>query len=203
MVFKTLGKSTDEAVEIIANEGRRQGAKAGAKAYKQSIKNVSKTAKKEAMENAYNRGVKEATAPKAASGNSDIYFRNADGVEYRRITNPNYAGGKRKSNGGQYNQFLYQQRDAGGKFTSISGKQFGAAKQAYGGAGYASYDDMLLGGNSQIQEAAEVAQEAAESGAGWWSGLGEMAQEHPYVAAGIAGGVGLAGGALLFGGDDD
>ena len=200
MVFKTLGKSTDEAIEIMAEAGEKAGAKAGKKMYKQSVKNVSKTAKKEAMQEAYSRGLKEATIPKAAGTNTDIYFKNADGVEYRRITNPNYNG-KRKSNGGQYNQYYYQQREAGGTYTNISGKQFGEARQSYGGIGYASYDDMLLGSRNQIQEATEVAKEAAESGAGFWSGIGEFAQEHPYIAAGIAGGVGVAGGALLFGDD--
>ena len=48
-----------------------------------------------------------------------------------------------------------------------------------------------------------ISQEMAESGAGFWSGLGEMVQKHPYIAAGIAGGVGVAGGALLFGDDDE
>ena len=47
-----------------------------------------------------------------------------------------------------------------------------------------------------------VAKEMAESGAGFWSGLGNAIQEHPYVAAGIAGGIGIAGGALLFDDDD-
>ena len=49
----------------------------------------------------------------------------------------------------------------------------------------------------------EIAQDMSGAGAGWWSGLGEMAQQHPYIAAGIAGGVGLVGGGLLFGDDDD
>lgn len=50
---------------------------------------------------------------------------------------------------------------------------------------------------------AVIADENAKSGAGFWSGLGGMIQDHPYVAAGIAGGVGVAGGALLFDDDDD
>ena len=48
----------------------------------------------------------------------------------------------------------------------------------------------------------EVAEEAAESGAGFWSGVKEWADDNTLLAAGIAGGVGIAGGALLFGDDD-
>ena len=70
-------------------------------------------------------------------------------------------------------------------------------------------DDVLRKVNREVQSTMDpnfigpIAQEMAESGAGWWSGLGEMVQDHPYIAAGIAGGVGVLGGGLLFGGDDD
>ena len=47
------------------------------------------------------------------------------------------------------------------------------------------------------------AQEVIETDAGFWSGLGETIHEHPYIAASIAGGIGVAGGALLFDDDDD
>lgn len=47
-----------------------------------------------------------------------------------------------------------------------------------------------------------VAKEMAESGAGFWSGLGDTIQNHPYIAASIAGGIGMAGGALLSDDDD-
>lgn len=196
MIFKTLGKSTDEAVEIAARAGQKAGAKVGKASYKQSIKSASRAAKQEAMEEGFKRGLKEASVPKAAGTNTDIYFKNADGVEYRRITNPNYSSGNpRKSKGGQYNQYIYQQREAGGTYTNISGKKFGTARQAYGGTGYASYDDMLMGNRinaSQVQEAADVAQEAAESGAGFWSGIGEWAHDNQLLTAGM-----IAGGAVL------
>ena len=200
MIFKTLGKSTDEAVEIAARAGQKAGAKVGKASYKQSIKSASRAAKQEAMEEGFKRGLKEASVPKAAGTNTDIYFKNADGVEYRRIANPNYSSGNpRKSKGGQYNQYLYQQRKAGETYTNISGKQFGSARQAYGGTGYASYDDMLMGGRinanqaaNATQEAADVAQEAAESGAGFWSGIGEWAHDNQLLTAGM-----IAGGAII------
>ena len=70
-------------------------------------------------------------------------------------------------------------------------------------------DDVLRKVSQEVQATMDpnfigpmtTAQEMVESGAGFWSGLGEMIQAHPYIAAGIAGGVGVAGGLLL--GDDD
>lgn len=48
-----------------------------------------------------------------------------------------------------------------------------------------------------------IAQEMAESGAGWWSGLGEMIEEYPFIAAGIAGGTGVIAGGILLDDDDE
>lgn len=189
MIFKTLGKSTDEAVEIAAKAGREAGEKAGAKMYKREIKNIAKDARKEAMDAAYNRGIKEASMPKAAGTGTDIYFKSADGVEYRRVANPNYDGGKRKYSGGQHNRYLYQQRTAGEGYVGISGKQFGEAKQAYGGAGYASYDDMLMGERNLAQQ---IAEENAASGPGLFDGIGDWVKDHQLLVAG-----GLVAGTVL------
>lgn len=81
----------------------------------------------------------------------------------------------------------YQRKTSGGNWENISSKEYGHQRGGF------------IGENQALEQAAIN----AESGAGFWSGLGDMVQDHPYIAAGIAGGVGVAGGALLFDDDDD
>lgn len=57
--------------------------------------------------------------------------------------------------------------------------------------------------SNSINDAADIAEEIAETGAGDFSGIGEFVHAHPFIAAGIAGGIGVAGGAILFDDDDD
>lgn len=95
-------------------------------------------------------------------------------------------------------------REVDGKRTTIDSGTYGRHRGEYIASQRAknpNYDpNSNYSWNFGIEE--QIAQEAAESGAGFWSGLGEMVSDHPYIAAGIAGGVGVAGGALLFGDDD-
>lgn len=81
---------------------------------------------------------------------------------------------------------VYQRKIKGGDWESVSSKEYGHSRASF------------IGENAALEQAAIN----AESGAGFWSGLGGMIQDHPYIAAGIAGGVGVAGGALLFDDDD-
>lgn len=122
-------------------------------------------------------------AEAATKGSDDVAKAARKPVNnYRENTSFTYDGASYRRQGD-----VYQRKTKGGDWEDITSKDYGHSRAGF------------IGENEALEQAAMN----AESGAGFWSGLGEMAQEHPYIAAGIAGGVGVAGGALLFGGDDD
>lgn len=129
-------------------------------------------------------------AEAAAKGGDDVVEAATRKVQYGRTKGKN-----------GYEYF----REIDGKRTSIDSGTYGRHRGEYIASQRAknpNYDPSTnYSWNFGIEE--EIAKEAAESGAGFWSGLGDMIQEHPYIAAGIASGAGVAVGGLLFDDDDD
>lgn len=121
-------------------------------------------------------------AEAAAKGGDDVAKLGKPVNNYRSNTSFKHDGASYRIQDG-----AYQRKVSGGAWEDITSKEYGHSRASF------------IGANEALEQAAIN----AESGAGFWSGLGEMAQEHPYIAAGIAGGVGVAGGALLFGDDDE
>ena len=101
----------------------------------------------------------------------------------------------------------YYRQVEGGKRVEIDSKTYGQANSTRiaidkkNTPSHTGYTNSNYSSTFTIEE--EIASEMAESKTGFWSGLGEMASDHPYIAASIAGGTGLAAGGLIFGGDDD
>lgn len=115
--------------------------------------------------------------------NGAMEFTSADGRTYRRTQNPNWS----KENAG-VGKYIYTNNGS-----AIDIKDFRSAYQDFTNAG-GTFNDM--------PNPADVADATAKSGAGFWSGIQDWAQENTLLAAGIATGVGVAGGALLFGDDN-
>ena len=137
---------------------------------------IYKAAQKEA------RGVKEATQNTSEAAEEAV----------SRTANVTYS-----RDGDKY----YRQVE-GGKRTEIDSKTYGQANRTRiatdraNTPSHAGYNNSNYSSTFTMEE--EIASEMAESGAGFWSGLGEMVSDHPYVAASIAGGTGLLAGGLLF-----
>lgn len=126
------------------------------------------------------RGIKEATKQTGEAAKDAVVRKPVN--NYRKNTSFSYDGYTYRMQDGTY-QRKAKNADA---WENISSKEYGKTRGKF------------IGENEALEQAAIN----AESGAGFWSGLGEMVQDHPYIAAGIASGVGVAGGALLFGDDD-
>lgn len=80
----------------------------------------------------------------------------------------------------------YQRKSSGGNWEDITSKEYGHSRADF------------IGANEALEQAATN----AESGAAAWSGVDNFVHEHPYIAAGIATGAGVAI-AGLFDDDDD
>lgn len=119
-------------------------------------------------------------AEAAAKGGDDVAKVAKPVNNYRTNTAFKHDGASYRTQNG-----TYQKKVSGGEWENITSKEYGHSRASF------------IGANEALEQAAVN----AESGAGFWSGLGEMVSDHPYIAAGIAGGVGVGGGLLL--GDDD
>lgn len=188
LIFKTLGKNADEAAEAASDLAAKRGNAMRAK----SLKSAQKKARKEGIEKSYNRRLNEASQPKVAGKDTNMYFMDGD-TEYRRILNPNS-----KTNGGS--KWLYQSREVGGKYQNITGTAFGKANKARTGDAYLSYDDMIMARHAPTSavddEVADVARGIAETGPEDSAGINlwQMISDHPVMATG-----GLLGGGMLLG----
>lgn len=136
-------------------------------------------------------------AEAAAKGTDDVVEAATQRVQY----------GRNKLQGGGYEYY----REVDGVRQTIDSAAYGKQRGQYIASQRSKNPNYDPNSNyswnfnmeEQVSQAANVAQEAAESGAGFFSGIQEWAQQNTALAGAIAVGTGVAGGALLFGGDDD
>lgn len=185
MLMKKLGSEvTEETAESISKEiGQEVGEKLRAVDLKQEARrNTSKAYKK-----GYKSGVKEARNPTPPA---------AAAIE-EPVTSWTYR--QRVVDGKEVFEKV-QTGKGWDKATTVDGREYVDARRATHSK-TAEFEYSASPSSDNLP--AVIAEENSKSGAGWWSGIGQFVEDHPGIAAAIAGGTGVAGGALLFGGSSE